>query len=66
MAAKTIEMRPARRRSQTKKAAAAPTKARPSEQLPFPRFVNHGRAWINGDEVGGSDPRYAHLDDSYD
>ena len=20
-----------------------------------------GRAWINGDEVGGADPRYAHL-----
>lgn len=25
-----------------------------------------GRAWINGREVGGSDPRYAHLSRSYD
>ncbi|MEA2396655.1 MAG: hypothetical protein QOK25_211 [Thermoleophilaceae bacterium] len=25
-----------------------------------------GRAWVNGREVGGKDPRYRHLDDSYD
>jgi hypothetical protein len=25
-----------------------------------------GRAWINGREVGGPDPRYAHLARSYD
>ena len=25
-----------------------------------------GRAWINGREVGGSDPRYAHLGNTYD
>lgn len=25
-----------------------------------------GRAWINGREVGGSDPRWAHLSSSYD
>jgi hypothetical protein len=25
-----------------------------------------GRAWINGAEVGGTDPRYAHLNRSYD
>ena len=25
-----------------------------------------GRAWINGREVGGSDPRYTHLSRSYD
>jgi hypothetical protein len=25
-----------------------------------------GRAWINGREVGGADPRYAHLAGSYD
>jgi hypothetical protein len=28
--------------------------------------MNHGRAWINGSEVGGADPRFAHLDRSYD
>jgi hypothetical protein len=25
-----------------------------------------GRAWINGREVGGVDPRFAHLAGSYD
>jgi hypothetical protein len=25
-----------------------------------------GRAWINGEEVGGADPRFAHLSASYD
>ena len=25
-----------------------------------------GRAWINGDEIGGADPRYLHLSKSYD
>jgi len=25
-----------------------------------------GRVWINGREVGGQDPRYAHLASSYD
>lgn len=27
---------------------------------------SRGRAWINGREVGGLDPRYAHLARSYD
>jgi hypothetical protein len=26
----------------------------------------YGRAWINGREIGGSDPRYEHLVSSYD
>ena len=25
-----------------------------------------GRAWINGREVGGADPRYIHLSESHD
>ena len=25
-----------------------------------------GRVWVNGREVGGSDPRYEHLSRSYD
>lgn len=25
-----------------------------------------GRAWINGREVGGADPRYTHLEASHD
>ena len=64
--AKTIEMRSARRRAQAKKAAAASAAAGPSKGLQVPFFLNHGRAWINGNEVGGSDPRYAHLNRSYD
>jgi hypothetical protein len=59
--AKTVSMRSARRLSQAKKLATA--KAKPP---PVSFFLNHGRAWINGDEVGGSDPRYAHLNRSYD
>jgi hypothetical protein len=31
-----------------------------------PLFAARGRAWINGSEVGGTDPRYAHLNRSYD
>jgi hypothetical protein len=31
-----------------------------------PLFTDGGRAWINGAEVGGTDPRYAHLNRSYD
>jgi hypothetical protein len=31
-----------------------------------PLFESGGRAWINGNEVGGSDPRFAHLNRSYD
>ncbi len=25
-----------------------------------------GRSWINGREVGGTDPRYEHLEHTYD
>jgi hypothetical protein len=58
-------MRSARSRRQAKKPAAAPAaKAPDAVQVPF--FMNHGRAWINGSEVGGADPRFAHLDRSYD
>jgi hypothetical protein len=60
--AKTIQMRSARRKSEAKKAAAA----KPGAPLQIPFLLNHGRAWINGNEVGGSDPRFAHLDRSYD
>lgn len=35
--------------------------------LPRKRIVlTEGRAWINGSEVGGADPRFAHLNRSYD
>ena len=64
--AKTIQMRSARRRAKAKKAAPAPAATRPRDGLQVPFFLNHGRAWINGKEVGGADPRFAHLDRSYD
>jgi hypothetical protein len=64
LVAKTIRMKPGARAARAKKmpdsAAAKP------EPTKIPFFLNHGRAWINGDEVGGSDPRYAHLNRSYD
>jgi hypothetical protein len=63
---KTIPMRSARRKSQARKASAPSSTARPPEQVQVPFFLDHGRAWINGNEVGGVDPRYAHLDRSYD
>lgn len=31
-----------------------------------PLFMKGGRAWINGREVGGTDPRFAHLERFYD
>jgi hypothetical protein len=31
-----------------------------------PGRPSKGRAWINGREVGGPDPRFAHLSRSYD
>jgi hypothetical protein len=64
--AKTIQLRPARRRSPARKAAKVAPAARAQEQLQVPFFLNRGRAWINGDEVGGADPRFAHLNTSYD
>ena len=63
--AKTIEMRSARNQRGAKKAASA-SEAKAPDPVQIPFFLNHGRAWINGSEVGGVDPRYAHLDRSYD
>lgn len=65
--AETIEMRSAKRRgSRVKKAARKTPPPEPQDQMSVPFFLNHGRAWINGDEVGGADPRFAHLNRSYD
>lgn len=41
----------------------------PAKRPPKPReslWKSTGRAWINGAEVGGPDPRFAHLNRSYD
>ena len=39
---------------------------RPPRADRSPLFTPGGRAWINGREVGGTDPRFAHLNRSYD
>ena len=38
----------------------------PDPRIPAAALPAGGRAWINGREVGGTDPRFAHLDRSYD
>jgi hypothetical protein len=63
--AKTVSMKTARRRSRARKAAESAA-ARPPLAEPVAFSLHQGRAWINGDEVGGSDPRFAHLNRSYD
>jgi hypothetical protein len=51
------------------RAAAVARARRAAAKLPPKRdalLARGGRAWINGAEVGGTDPRYAHLNRSYD
>jgi hypothetical protein len=47
-----------------KRAPSAPRRQPVSSAESPPR--TRGRAWINGREVGGVDPRFAHLSASYD
>ena len=46
------------------------TQRRASRRRPAPARKSpdraYGRAWINGREVGGVDPRFAHLAAAYD
>jgi hypothetical protein len=44
--------------------AARTPRAGPRRRDPGER--RRGRAWINGREIGGTDPRYAHLSLSHD
>ena len=39
---------------------------RATEARRFVEGARGGRAWINGREVGGGDPRFAHLYRTYD
>jgi hypothetical protein len=41
-------------------------RARPATHPPHRVRPGSGRAWINGREVGGANPRFAHLAGSYD
>jgi hypothetical protein len=38
----------------------------PVEDASKPKQPLTGRAWINGREVGGTEPHHAHLTESYD
>lgn len=58
--AETIKLRPTWGRSGPSKKPPRPPRPRK------PVLMKFGRAWINGAEVGGTDPRFAHLDRSYD
>ena len=58
MAANVIALRAGERRSE-----ADPQAVKSSRRSPPPR---RGRAWINGREVGGPDPRFAHLAATHD
>jgi hypothetical protein len=62
--AKTISLRSARSRRQARKSAEAATARAQARRLSL--LFDHGRAWINGSEVGGCDPRFEHLNHSYD
>lgn len=53
--ARTIRMPPRR-----------PPRKPPPATPPIFQALDKGRAWINGREVGGTDPRFAHLNRSYD
>jgi hypothetical protein len=63
--AQTIQIRTARHRKARKQAPAAAT-GRQADASRVRALMKGGRAWINGTEVGGTDPRFAHLDRSYD
>lgn len=54
------QLHPTRAARARRNAAARPAKRRE------PLWDKSGRAWINGREVGGTDPRFAHLNNSYD
>jgi hypothetical protein len=47
--------------------AAAAAAADPNAIHPgYPEPPRHGRAWLNGHELGGADRRYAHLTRAHD
>lgn len=62
----------ARARSRMRDLAAAASTAAATATSPhdvhpaYPEPPRHGRAWLNGRELGGSDRRYAHLTRAYE
>ncbi len=61
----TVKSLPDSRRRERRRLARA-IEARRSLARAADRARHGGRAWINGAEVGGADPRFAHLSASYD
>jgi hypothetical protein len=55
---------PQSRRRQRRLERAIEARRRLADSADAPRLG--GRAWINGEEVGGADPRFAHLTASHD
>ena len=55
---------PQSRRRQRRLERAIEARRRLADTADAPRLG--GRAWINGEEVGGADPRFAHLTASHD
>jgi hypothetical protein len=55
---------PQGRRRERRLERAIEARRRLAESADAPRLG--GRAWINGEEVGGADPRFAHLTASHD
>jgi hypothetical protein len=55
---------PQSRRKERRLERAIEARRRLADSADAPR--HGGRAWINGEEVGGADPRFAHLSASHD
>ena len=59
-----LQTSPKGRRRERRLERAIEARRRLADSADAPRLG--GRAWINGEEVGGADPRFAHLSASYD
>jgi len=62
----TVQIRGARSRAARGERASRMTRVMQASRRIRAEESRSGRAWINGREVGGADPRWAHLSRSYD
>jgi hypothetical protein len=60
----TLKSLPEGRQRERRLERAIEARRRLADSADAPRLG--GRAWINGEEVGGADPRFAHLSASHD